>query len=335
MEQLNKMIRIGVIGCGKIAESNHLPALLNIPGVRVEWLYDKNEQRSRLLSAMYGVPAIDEAGMNAELKNIDICLLTVPYGVRKEFIYKCAEAKTALYVEKPFAVSYAEHKEYADLFPAGKIAIGFQRRYYHTTSIVETIVKQQCFGLLHKVILKQGYFQLKGGTGFMSDSKISGGGVIIESAIHTLDQVLQFTGATDVLVKEVSGVYSNGTDYDTRFTTTVSTPNNNVEVLSHVSCLKNLDNGIELHFDNATIHFQPSAVSELLVRTKDGTRLLISDIEQIQSPCYARSVNMAFILFWKDFVHSVRTSAENRTSGNSSLLTTKWIEGVYNKLKTI
>lgn len=318
-------ISIGIIGCGKIVESNHIPALLNIPGVVIGWVFDKSKSRSSLISEMYGLIAISEQDLEPKISEVDICLLAVPYGVRSSYIRMCAEMNKAIYVEKPFAVTPGEHKEYCDLFPGHKLAVGFQRRYYKTVQDLKDIIQQGIFGKLHSIEFRQGYFQLKGGSGFISNAAMSGGGVIIESAIHTLDQILLFTEASQVDVLELKTISKNGIDYDTVFSGNISSASGEVKYNCHISSLRNLDNGVSLTFENAVVELMPSPASVLNVKGPAET----FSLEYKNDKNKAESVNHSFVLFWMDFINAYKTGKPNQTSGVSSLLTSEWIGRIY------
>jgi predicted dehydrogenase len=324
-----KEIKIGIIGCGKIVESNHLPALMNIEDVTISWVFDKNEARASLVAEMYNLKPIGEAVLKTQLANIDICLLAVPYGVRSDYIRLCADLGKALYVEKPFATTAKEHSTFCDLFPPYKLAVGFQRRYYKSVQDLKAIIDQEIFGKLRSVKFSQGYFQLKGGTGFISDAAMSGGGVIIESAIHTLDQILQFTEAEDVQVKEARAIYKNGIDYDTHFSGSLNSRKGTVDYTCHISCLRNLDNGLVLQFDNATLQLMPGPAPEIMIKTASGN-IQVSHLPLRGNA--AENVNKAFVLLWSDFITALRKQESNTTSGVSSMLTSVWIENIYKRI---
>lgn len=328
-----KELKIGVIGCGKIAESSHLPALLNTPGARISWLFDKDPVRSDLLSRMYGLPVVSADEFERRVEEVDVCLLTVPYGARREYIDRCAASGKALYVEKPFAVTHQEHLGYCNRFPAHKLAIGFQRRYYQTIHTVKAIVEREVFGKLESLDFQQGYFQLKGGGGFMSDAGMSGGGVIIESAIHSLDLILQLTAASAVDVRSAKGIIKNGIDYDTTFVSDIYSEGRTIEARCHVSCLRNLENGITLNFENASLHFQPAPAGDISVRSGKGEVLHISEVVSLPpgEKC-SSTVAGSFLLFWSDFIRAISTAKTNKTNGHTSLITTHWVEQVYQHL---
>ena len=47
------VLRVGIIGCGKIAQLRHLPEYAENPAVKIHGLYDLNMERVTLLSQAY------------------------------------------------------------------------------------------------------------------------------------------------------------------------------------------------------------------------------------------------------------------------------------------
>jgi predicted dehydrogenase len=326
--------KVGIIGAGAIVESGHLPALKAIPGISVDWLYDVNPARGKLLSTMYEVPSISESTVQKAIESVDVCLLSIPYGVRMDYIQKISSAGKAIYVEKPFALSVKEHNHYCSLFPPYKLSIGYQRRTYKFVKLLSSIVSSGMLGALKEVSIKQGYFSLKGGKGYLADAKLSGGGVIIESAIHVLDQILLIAGATDVNVESANAIMRNGIDFDSSFISGLTTTSGNVIVKAEVSALRNLQNGMLLEFENGTVSANIAADPEVKFFDKRGMLQDItfnySDRDEFISA--ASTVAQAFVVFWSDFFIALEKQLPNYTSGTNALLTTKWAEEIYSKI---
>jgi len=332
---LNKKYKVGIIGAGAIVESGHIPVLKVLPGVSIEWIYDRDNSRSGLLSKMFQIPVLANKNVEAAIEDIDICLLTIPYGARREYIEMCAKRNKALYIEKPFAVSVKEHNECCSMFDASKLAVGFQRRYYQVVELLRNITASQPFGQLHSIVFNQGYFSIKGNKEFLSNASLSGGGIIIESAIHTLDQLLLITGSEAVTVKEVSSFQKNGIDYDSVFDTILLSKTNMIHVKAAVSTLRNLRNGVQLVFEHASVECNMSPGGKIDLFDNSGKRLdlnvALSGTPGSDSK-HTNSITAAFYLFWSDFLVAISTQTPNRTSAVNSLLTSSWIEQIYTKI---
>jgi len=325
--QNNKVYKVGIIGAGKIVENSHLPVLKNIDNISVEWIYDIDKKRTDLLSEMYKIAPVITNNLEEEISKIDICVITIPYGVRMPYLQAASRFKKSVYVEKPFALSVQEHIDISSMFNANEIAIGFQRRCYKIAHELKEIIQSGIFGSLKNIDFKQGYFSIKGGKGYLSDVNLSGGGVIIESAIHSFDQILNFTAATDVEVDNLSFIQKNGIDYDTTVQSYLTTPLGKIPVTSQVSTLRNLNNGLTLSFDHATIKCKLSPDAIINVFSKNGKQFSIENLFNLQN--YPKTVNSSFFLFWEKFIESLNKKTENFTSASTSLLTTKWMENIY------
>lgn len=53
------MIRVGIIGCGKIAQVRHLPEYAANPNAEIVAYYDKNRARAEEMAAKYGGSVCD------------------------------------------------------------------------------------------------------------------------------------------------------------------------------------------------------------------------------------------------------------------------------------
>ncbi len=328
----DKQYKIGIIGAGKIVENSHLPVLKNLGNVSVEWIYDTNANRTSLLSSMYDVQPVVDNKWEEAISKIDICVITIPYGVRIEYLKAAARLKKSVYVEKPFALSVKEHVEVSSMFKSHEIAIGFQRRCYKIADDLKQLIASGIFGSLKRIEYNQGYFTLKGGQGYLSDVKLSGGGVIIESAIHAFDQILNFTQSTNVEVEKVKYLQKNGIDYDSSVQSCLTTPFGKISVASQVSTLRNLNNGLGLSFDNATVKCKLSADAIISVYSHDDRQQIFTTEKDCNIFSYPKSINGSFFIFWKNFIKALDEKAQNLTSANSSLLTTEWMEKIYARI---
>ena len=159
--QNNKVYKVGIIGAGKIVENSHLPVLKNIDNISVEWIYDIDKNRTDLISAMYKIAPIIANNLEEEISKIDICVITIPYGVRMPYLQAASRFKKSVYVEKPFALSVQEHIDISSMFNANEIAIGFQRRCYKIAQELKEIIQSGIFGSLKILILNKVILVLK------------------------------------------------------------------------------------------------------------------------------------------------------------------------------
>ena len=71
------MIRVGIIGCCKIAQLHHLPEYAANPNAQVVAYYDKNKARAEEMAAKYGGKVFDSFYQlidEPELDAVSICV---------------------------------------------------------------------------------------------------------------------------------------------------------------------------------------------------------------------------------------------------------------------
>lgn len=322
-------MKIGIIGAGNIVENQHLPVLKNIKNVSIAWIYDSNPKRVDLLSKMYKIPALN-TNIEEAIQLIDVCLLAIPLGARKKYIDLCAQFNKALYCEKPFATSLEEHQELVSLFPDYALAVGFQRRCYANVRLLKDVMSTGMFGTLASIDIKQGAFSLKSGgkSSFVSDAKLSGGGVLIESAIHLLDQVLFALGSEDVQVKALKSLAQQGIDYDSEVSAVLTLPGKKkIPLEISVSTIRSYVNGMQFIFEKCTVFCPLEASAGLKILLPTGQVLdLVNTIPG------ALTVNAAFEEFWIDFLAALKLCTPNYTSAYNSVLTSKLIGEIYKRI---
>ena len=70
------MVRIGVIGCGKISQVRHIPEYEANPNAQLVGLFDVNVERARALAAEHGCRAYDtleDLLADPEIDAVSVC----------------------------------------------------------------------------------------------------------------------------------------------------------------------------------------------------------------------------------------------------------------------
>jgi hypothetical protein len=150
--------------------------------------------------------------------------------------------------------------------------------------------------------------------------------------------LLLITGATSISVDKLVSFQNKGIDYDTFFETSMHATGNRIDTDIEVSTLRNLENGVVFKFEHAIVSCDMAPNSIIRVTDRAGKKITFD----IESVCLNRepeknisSVSAAFYYFWSDFLEAVVTKKINKTSAINSLLTTTWIEAIYNKINCI
>ncbi|MCQ2148258.1 MAG: Gfo/Idh/MocA family oxidoreductase [Bacteroidales bacterium] len=102
------MQKIGIIGCGKIAQVRHIPELARNPKAKIVGYYNPTTSRAEQMAAQYGgkvYPTIEEMLADPE---IDAVVMSLANQVHAEVTIKALNAGKAILCEKPMANTIEE-----------------------------------------------------------------------------------------------------------------------------------------------------------------------------------------------------------------------------------
>ena len=102
------MIRVGIIGCGKIAQVRHLPEYAANPNAEIVAFYDKNMERAQEMAAQYGGKVYDTYFDLLNRDDIDAVSICVENRSHAEISTAALYAGKHVLCEKPMAVTLAE-----------------------------------------------------------------------------------------------------------------------------------------------------------------------------------------------------------------------------------
>lgn len=105
------MLRIAIVGCGKIADQ-HAAQIVSVPGVTIVAVCDAEELMARQLAERFGVPAffsrVEDLLREAAP---DVVHITTPPQSHYAIAKQCLAGGCHVYVEKPFTVTYQEAED--------------------------------------------------------------------------------------------------------------------------------------------------------------------------------------------------------------------------------
>src|ERR1700761_7171228 len=209
-----RTVSVGVVGAGDIARKVHLPVLLNMPGVDVAWVYDSSAERTRAVARANGLRGVEPCHA-ADLPACDVALLAIPVGVRGTYYDAFAARGIAVFAEKPFAVSAAEHQALTDRFAPSRLGCGFMRRFYASSQLLRYLVRTAPFGRLRRMRISEGprTTSSRVDRSYFDDSRQSlQGGILSELGCHSLDLALYITGAQKFLIEECELAFDGTVD---------------------------------------------------------------------------------------------------------------------------
>jgi predicted dehydrogenase len=102
------MARIGVIGCGVVADYGHLPAIIDTPGLELTALMDPDRDRLAQVASKFGDPPSFTNLEEFFAVGLDAVLISSPAWAHLENVQAAAKHRVHVLCEKPLAMTDAE-----------------------------------------------------------------------------------------------------------------------------------------------------------------------------------------------------------------------------------
>ena len=153
-----KTLHIGIVGAGAIVQQMHIPVLRCLDSATISWILDADESRASKAARANGIPHAGSATDDlTSLPTADVILLAVPWGARQSYYEQIRHLPTrpAVYVEKPFARSSAQHREIVSGFADWQVAIGT-----HYLDAALEVLNAQTLGLESQRIIDHAGFDV-------------------------------------------------------------------------------------------------------------------------------------------------------------------------------
>jgi predicted dehydrogenase len=181
-----------VIGCGTISVV-HLEAITSLDGVDLVGVCDTDADRAAAAGRSYGVPWFTDHAELIETVRPEVVHVCTPHNEHVPVAIDCLEAGVAVLLEKPVANTVAEAERLIDATrrnPGVKVGVCLQNRYNTAVRAARDLLESGELGavsgasatlLWHR---PPEYYQARPWRGRKRES---GGGVLINQAVHTID----------------------------------------------------------------------------------------------------------------------------------------------------
>lgn len=189
-------LKIGIIGCGEIANSKHLPSLSSqTEKAEIIAFCDIIEERALYAAKTYGTVGAKVYTDYRQLLNdkaIDAVHICTPNRSHSEITVAALEAGKHVMCEKPMAINYAEAKKMLDAAKrtGKKLTIGYQNRFRPDTVLLKKIIDD---GRLGDIYYAQAHAIRRRAVptcGVFMNEYEQGGGPLIDIGTHALDLAL-------------------------------------------------------------------------------------------------------------------------------------------------
>ncbi|MFU0799822.1 MAG: Gfo/Idh/MocA family oxidoreductase [Xylanivirga thermophila] len=188
-------LRVGIIGCGGIANGKHMPSLSKVKEVEMVAFCDIIEERAKKAASEYGVDGAKVYTDYKELlddKTIDVVHVCTPNRSHSFITVDALEAGKHVMCEKPMAKTSEEAKKMVEAAKrtGKKLSIGYQNRFRPDSQYLNKVCRR---GDLGEVYFAKAHAIRRRAVptwGVFLNEYEQGGGPLIDIGTHALDLTL-------------------------------------------------------------------------------------------------------------------------------------------------
>jgi myo-inositol 2-dehydrogenase / D-chiro-inositol 1-dehydrogenase len=201
MTSMNSLLKVGLIGCGRIARLVHLNILLHLPGVELVALSEIDGPRRAEAHAVAPHAAVfaDYREM-LSMPQLDAVIICLPNALHAEAAVTASAQGKHIYIEKPLATNLQEGQNVlAEWRRSGKVGmIGFNYRF---NSLYRSLRRQILSGRIGNTVAARSVFgTVRGKLEGWRHQRNEGGGVLLDLASHHIDLIRFLFGKEIVAV---------------------------------------------------------------------------------------------------------------------------------------
>ena len=184
-------VRYACLGCGKIANNYHLPALARIPEAQFVAACDIDEDRARETADTFDA---EEAATDWELiverDDIDLVCIFTKIDTHAEMAVEAANAGRHVFIQKPFARTVAEGEAMVEAAQVSgtRMIPSFMHRYFDESLMAAALVREGAVGDVE--LIRQ-----RNATRNPRETAPSYGGAMMDIGAHGIDLVRAISGS--------------------------------------------------------------------------------------------------------------------------------------------
>jgi len=249
-----KKLKFALIGTGGIAQT-YAQAFQTSNCCELVAVADVRREAADAFAEPFGAKSYDNYKTLAENETVDAVIISTPPNTHPEIAMYFMQKGVNVLCEKPLCLSVAEAREMIDCAEKSNVKFTMATKFRY----VEDVIKAKSMiasGVLGDIVQFENAFTAKVDMSkrWNSDSKISGGGVLMDNGTHSVDIIRYFLGAiAEVLAVEAGNTQDLHVDENVKL---LAKTKNNVTASVDLTwgINKELPNFISIYGTNGTLH---------------------------------------------------------------------------------
>lgn len=325
------MIKVALIGCGRVAAKSHITSWQKVKGAKVIAVCDSVKENAENIAKLYNIEHIyfsyEKLLQNL---NVDIIDIATPSALHVEMALLAASYGRHCIVEKPLALTLQDADSLIDIFKAKnlKLTVVLQNRFNYPIQLLKKELIKGTFGkpLLGNVTVRwtrpQSYY----------DNTWQGldgsGGALINQAIHHIDALLWVFNKKVKSVFAYIGTLNHKMHAEDAATILIKFEDNTFASIeaSVLAYPHNLEGSITLLCEKGSVKIGGVALNEISFwHTQKKTSIDFRGKPVNPSEVYGESHSLVF----KDMVSAIKNNRNPKISGEDGKLALKIIVAAY------
>lgn len=205
MKDSEILLKVGIIGIGHMG-GLHLLNALRIDGINIVAVADKSK-RNRKSVERYHVKTYDNYNDLIDAEKLDAVIISLPNFLKKESVFRAAENKIDIFLDKPLSRNFAEGQEIVQKVKKEnvRLMVGANYRYFESIQKLKNNLDE---GRIGNVAIATSELILNGPIShglvptpipeWWFDKELSGGGALLDLGYHLLDILFWMFGDLQV-----------------------------------------------------------------------------------------------------------------------------------------
>ncbi|HEX2951125.1 MAG TPA: Gfo/Idh/MocA family oxidoreductase [Armatimonadota bacterium] len=199
------MQRIGLMGCGTVAQYGHIPTLLATPGLTLSAIYDPSPEKLRIAQEQFHIPNVFTDVDEFFRSGIDAVSITSPAPCHLQNVIDASRYGKHILCEKPLAMTEEEiTRMMAVTADAGVMLFtGFDYRFSPMSQKIHELIAQRVIGDVRSLRLiyiwdNHGKYTTINGQRVLSPRRVGRmeeGGPLVDCGVHQIDLARWWMGS--------------------------------------------------------------------------------------------------------------------------------------------
>ena len=196
MSDKKKSLKLAIIGCGAISANAHIPNACKSSFFNVQFLVDKNLDLARQHATHFAIPNVVD-DFQKIIGEVEAAIVAVPHKLHHALTIPLLQEGIHVLVEKPMAVKFEECTEMIQTAKENNVCleVGHFRRIQPVFQLAKKIIEEEWLGKTRSFSAEEGVvFSSPVASASMFSKELGGGGVLLDTGPHLLDNLLWWFG---------------------------------------------------------------------------------------------------------------------------------------------